>query len=83
MPSITIRKSKAELDVKRFYLPGVTITDHCPSCRKLRHFDGDSEYISNPILNEPEAVTMYCEDCEENWEVDVVLTLVVTLAKRK
>lgn len=70
-------KFKGEIEVKRFYLPGIKFTELCPKCSEPWEFDGDSEYISNPVVGEPEKVHAYCCECEHEWERKIVLNVTV------
>lgn len=54
-----------ELNIKRFYLPGLVITATCPGCSRTLEWNGDIQYLSFPLVNEPFDERMYCEDCEE------------------
>lgn len=71
-----------EVDVKRFYVPGVTVFSTCPECGYEVERDLSHEYLSHPVVGEPEAVYFYCEggDREEShevaeWHEDVILGL--------
>lgn len=61
--------TKAEgLDVKRFYLPGCTLTSKCPKCGKTATNDMADTYLSYPSLDEPTEVAFGCDDCDDTWE---------------
>ena len=76
----------AEIDVKRFYIPGVKVQSHCPTCGKKHIRDFDSDYLSHPVVGAPECVHFYCEEdkpgggyCGTEWDVKVVLEIKVKL----
>lgn len=48
-----------EIEVKRFYVPGVEAP--CPTCGRLCKRD----YLSHPTANRPERVTFYCGACDD------------------
>ena len=71
-----------DLDVKRFYLPGVVIHSQCPKCGAEYARDMADSYLSYPTAGEPFAYGCYCarEGCEHEWEmmmrIDVTLSVV-------
>lgn len=85
-------ESPIDIEVKRFYIPGVKVEGECPVCgAKCTHNFGD-DYFSYPTANgKPEAVTIYCRACDEagrtieegepHWTVKVVLKVSVEMAK--
>ncbi len=64
------------LDVKRFYLPGVTIKDNCPKCgvELIKDFS-NGEYLSYPTAGKPEKIHFWCEECDEEWSGEVILDI--------
>ena len=64
---------KGQIDCKRFYMPGVRVHSECPKCGK--HFDNEFEgdSFNNPFANEPEKLYFYCDHCNEEWQVPVIL----------
>lgn len=69
-----------EVSVKRFYLPAKVRVD-CPGCGHVCEVDLNSDqYLSHQMMNSPEEVYMYCDCCEEEWYVMIVLSLSVKLA---
>lgn len=76
-----MNESQEELEVKRFYLPNIKVIDNCPKCNKEIVFDGNMNYISYPKLNSPESVHFYCEDCDEEWEKNIKLTVNVEVCE--
>lgn len=73
---------KGELDVKRFYLPGIVIEDNCSECNKLVKFDGENDYLSYPNMDELQMIHMYCEDCNHDWSLPVKLEVKVSLTEK-
>lgn len=78
----------AEIDVKRFYVPGVTIHTECPKCGSQKQLDLGDDYLSHPVAGSPERVGFYCESetegpekyCNTEWDVKVILDITVRLA---
>jgi hypothetical protein len=71
-------KARGQLDVKRFYLPGVTISDDCPKCRREVAYPlstGNDRYLSYPIVGEPSDFHFYCHECGAEWTVRLLLTI--------
>lgn len=57
-----------ELDIKRFYVPGYTITSKCPRCGATAENNLEREYLSYPSLSEPTEVSFGCnDDCDTSW----------------
>ena len=69
----------AELDIKRFYLPGISIVSRCPKCNKEYSKDfsdtKDGHYLSFPNVNVPMEYFMYCDECDHDWPVMVTLKI--------
>ena len=61
------------LNIKRMYMPGVTITVTCPECSDERSQDMGARYISHPKINEPIEHDLYCPACEHEWSESVFL----------
>lgn len=72
---------KYELGIKRCYLP-VRITDKCFNCGVVRTVDLDSYYVSYPTLNMAEPISFYCENCDHEWDVNIVISLNIKLAEK-
>jgi hypothetical protein len=66
-PKITGTPS-GEIDVKRFYLPGVIVEQACPGCGVKCSNDLADQYLSYPPMNGPTKVYMGCE-CGEEWTI--------------
>jgi len=69
-----------ELDIKRCYLPGVTLTDTCKKCGHEVTNDYESEYLSYPKVGTPTEISLYCPTCNFDWRVQVLLNLTLTPA---
>jgi len=69
-------KEEYELGVKRFYLP-IVITKECKSCNKPMHIDLESNYLFYPIVNKPYEVGFYCEECDEEYMIPIILRISV------
>ena len=72
--------SDAELMIKRLYLP-FEVSDSCPDCPNTVVKDLSQDYLSYPRLGQHESVCMWCEECDAEWDVSVVLTMSLVLAK--
>lgn len=58
------------LDIKRFYVPGCTITSKCPKCGETDEMDLEQDYLSYPSLDKPTEVLFRCASangCETEW----------------
>jgi hypothetical protein len=62
------------VEVKRFYIP-IVIDALCTKCGEICKHDFGNDYLSYPIINKPESVGVYCEKCDEHFEVNVTLRL--------
>lgn len=74
-------KPGEELGIKRFYLPGVTITDECTKCGAEYKTDLGDHYLSYPIIGK-NTFTAYCE-CGHEWDIKVILGVALSLDKSK
>ena len=64
------------LDVKRLYFPGVVIRDVCPKCGGAWERDyGSNSYLSYPTVGTPFDLTLYCGECNHEWERRVRLDI--------
>lgn len=64
-----------ELEVKRFYMYGVTIESQCPCCKETHTFDGEKDCLDYPPVNEEINISFYCEDCNEEWNEKIILEI--------
>jgi len=63
-----------EIQVKRFYLP-IQLEVNCPHCQEKCTKDFDNDYLSYPVTNKKESVYICCDDCDGEFEFDVILRL--------
>lgn len=68
-----------KIDVKRFYLNGVTIKHKCTKCGNNITEEFDSNYISYPFANTPFKHTMYCYECGNEDEITIKLNVSLEL----
>lgn len=61
MTTKIIGKAKGELDVKRFYIPGVKIESKCPKCGTKYVKDLERDYFFEPSVNQPQDFHFECE----------------------
>lgn len=61
-----------EISVKRFYFP-VKVEIQCPHCGEKNEEDFNNNYLSYPVINKEERCYMTCDDCEKEFEFDIVL----------
>lgn len=85
MTKLTVPKklkkgSDFELDIKRCYMPGYEITDTC-YCGAELHDDLGDNYLSYPTVNAPFEHTLYCNECDAEKEIKLLLTLNLELVK--
>lgn len=63
-----------ELPVKRFYLNDVIFNLKCPNCKTVfEFFNGDHEYLSYPVLGQPNTISGCCSNCNEEFEFPITL----------
>lgn len=73
-----------ELDVKRFYVPGLVFKSECPKCSQVCHKDMADNYFQYPTTDTPIGITVYCEKCEHYWVAGhVLLKVTVELVEPK
>lgn len=70
-----------EMDVKRFYVPGVKIEGKCPACKGKVVNDLGQNYIGYPLVNQDFYETMYCSECNEEWKVIIRLNVTLELVE--
>lgn len=74
MKNIIEVKGVWEIPVKRFYLP-IKIAGNCPVCGRLGVTDLESDYLSNPMINDAETVSINCEHCDDWFEKEITLKI--------
>lgn len=62
-----------DIDVKRFYLPGVVIKDIC-KCGSEMVKDMKKDYFSYPAWGVPEDLHLYCRDCNTETKVKIKIS---------
>ena len=68
-----------EIDVKRFYIPGIKIKGKCKHCGKKVVFDLSEHYITNPVIGGTNQEWFYCEACDQNTELNIKIDISVTV----
>ncbi len=63
-----------EVQVKRFYLP-IEVEITCPYCQEKQKKDFEDDYLSYPTANQKEKIYVCCDNCDEEFEFDVILRL--------
>lgn len=68
----------ADIDVKRFYLP---VEDYvkCPVCKKDIEINLGDQYLSYPTIGHEYEYGLYCNGCENEFEIDIVLSMSVEI----
>jgi hypothetical protein len=67
---------------KRFDLPGLKLEEDCPECGN--HVVKDfKDALSYPIVGQPEQVYLYCNECEHEWPVSIIIDIAVSLVDPK
>jgi hypothetical protein len=63
---------------KRFDLPGLKLEEECPKC--YNHVVKDFEdALSYPKVGQPEKAHMYCDECDHEWSVSIIIDIKVSL----
>lgn len=63
---------------KRFSLDNTVIKKVC-KCGEVLEYNLDGDYLSYPRVGYPEIVYMYCDNCMEDYEAVMKVTVVVNL----
>lgn len=79
MPCQVIGRASGQIDVKRFYIPGVKVIGNCKHCGKPVSFDMASHYLSYPVFGSESTEYFYCEPCDENTEFKIQLDLRISV----
>jgi len=64
-----------KLEIKRFYLPGITLKDKCPKCGAEFIDDLGSSHLSYPIVGKEFNYDFYCEECYHEWSQPIILNI--------
>jgi hypothetical protein len=67
------------IDVKRFYLPGISIKGVCPKCQAPWEHSFGENYLSYPTVGAVMRVGGYCQECDHEWSMGVVLSMSLSL----
>lgn len=67
-----------EISVKRFHFP-LIIRCKCPKCKTECELDFEEDQLSYPKVNEREKVSIYCDECDEYFEREIILKMAVEL----
>ena len=62
-----------EVEVKRFYMDGFKVVSDCPNCSMENILDLSQNYLMYPTANEKFLETVYCEVCDTEYDVGLVL----------
>lgn len=79
MALILTQPGEFKIDVKRFYLPGCTLSGVCPNCKKAFERDFGSRYLAYPKANESFDVFLWCSECDHEWVVAMRLNVTLEL----
>ena len=65
---------------KRTYT-GVEITQDCRNtkCDNKVAFDGYRDYLCHPVIGEKHKLYMYCNECGEEWQLNIRLDMTLTI----
>lgn len=74
-------KATGEIDVKRFYMPGVKLESDCPECKTKNKQDMGDDYVSYPSFNTEFGFGFYCHECNHEWEEDVIIEVKLKAVK--
>jgi hypothetical protein len=68
-----------DLEVKRFYIPGVVLSGKCPNCKAKWWEDFGDSYLSYPTANKPFDHGCCCPECDHEWTVRLRIDLAVSV----
>lgn len=63
---------------KRFNLDNTVIEKQC-KCGKTLKYNLDGDYLSYPRVGSPQIVYMYCDNCMEDYEAVMKVTILINL----
>ncbi len=66
-----------EIDVKRFYLPGIVLKFNCKKCKNIIFQDYGENYLSYPITGKQE-FHIYCGECDSEYELQGSLNISIS-----
>ncbi len=75
-----------EIEMKRFYLPGIEIKGRCPSGHEII-LDLSDHYLAYPQPEKPDTIECICYQCSDEChsvylKVDVILSVTIALVKK-
>lgn len=71
----TFEIKNCEINVKRFYLP-VSFDVKC-MCGKISNINLEQDYISYPVVGEPEKIYWYCNGCDTEHDFNINLKIAI------
>ena len=80
--SVKIDKIKGnfQIDEKRVHVPFV-VKFECPKCgAKGKHSLDEMDHLGFPDINAPFDYDLYCNECDHEWSVEVILEVNLKLA---
>lgn len=83
MTSRVTGKCRSEIDIKRLYLPGISVYSNCPRCEKEHKVDLEDYPLSYPVSGGASDVNFYCDDdvcVGMEWSESVLLEILVEIA---
>jgi len=72
-----------ESDTKRFYMKGAFVEVDCVKCNRPVKLDLSERPLSYPVFNKAFVEHIYCEDCDIDMPVKLILNLSLELVTRK
>lgn len=69
-----VKGDYTEIATKRLYLP-INFNKRCTRCGALCKANMSNQYLSDPIINRPEEYSIFCEYCDDWFEVDIVVRM--------
>lgn len=79
MPIIEGDMLPDESGVKRFYMPGLSIKDNCPNCNTEYKSDLKEHYISYPNFNKKTNYSLYCNNCNHEWKIPIMVKVTLEI----
>ena len=66
---------------KRLNLPGVEVKTSCPKCGRPWVRNLAEHHLSSPVVGQPSDLYGYCQACEHEWSVKVILSITLKVAE--
>ena len=64
-----------DLEIKRFYVPGIKLVGKCPECGSAYEQDFEDDYLSNPSFGKPTTIYCFCDECDHEWQTKVQIDM--------